>query len=407
MRVLLVTDSYAPQVNGVAVSVRTLARTLDAQGHAVAVYTVRAGPGSPVVETDNFPIVRRPAWRLPLNDAFSVAAPVDRAATRLVERFQPDIIHCHSPFGVGWQGLRAGLARGIPVLGTHHTLYAQYVECYSPFGRRSTRQIGALFRRYVAAFYNRCDLVTCASRFLALDLMSGGVARPVKVVPNAVDIARFAAPARSLTCERDARLLVCGRLAPEKNLFRLLELLEPALRRNPTLTLHVVGDGPLRGELARAVRRRALHAQVVFTGWLDGHALVTQVAASAVTVSASLTENQPLALLESMAAGVPVVALAAGGVGEIVRHGETGYTVDPQAEASAFAEYVERLLADAELRATMGARARVFAERHSATAHAARTLAAYEETVARARWRQVRKSPAHYTGRGITRVLTP
>jgi glycosyltransferase involved in cell wall biosynthesis len=394
-------------VNGVAASVRTLARTLSAQGHAVAVYTVRAGSCSPVVETESFPIVRRPAWRLPLNDAFSVAAPVDRAAPRLVERFQPDVIHCHSPFGVGWQGLRAGLARGIPVLGTHHTLYAQYVECYSPFGRRSTRQISAMFRRYVAAYYNRCDLVTCASRFLALDLMSGGMARPMRVVPNAIDIARFAVPARSVTTTRGSRLLVCGRLAPEKNLFRLLDLLEPALRRCPTLTLRVVGDGPLRRELTRVVHQRALHTQVVFTGWLDGDALVAQVEASDVTVSASLTENQPLALLESMAVGVPVVALAAGGVGEIVRHGETGYTVDPQAEAGVFAEYVERLLADAELRATMGARARLLAERHSAAAHTAQTLAAYEETLARARWRQARKTPAQYAGRGFTGVLTP
>ncbi|MGH2485342.1 MAG: glycosyltransferase [Ktedonobacterales bacterium] len=407
MRVLLVTDSYAPQVNGVAVSVRTLARTLSARGHAVAVYTVRVGGGSPVVESDMFPIARRPAWRLPLNDAFSVAAPVDRAARRFIEEFQPDVIHCHSPFGIGWQGLRAGLAHGIPVLGTHHTLYAQYVECYSPFSRLATQRIGALFRRYVTAFYNRCDLVTCASRFLALDLMRGGMARPVSVVPNAVDIERFASPAQPMAPKRGARLLVCGRLAPEKNLLRLLELVEPALRRNPGLSLHVVGDGPLRRGLARVVNQRALDAQVVFTGWLEGDALVAQIAAADVSVTASLTENQPLALLESMAAGVPIVALAAGGVGEIVRHGETGYTADPQADPGVYTEYVERLVADAELRARMGARARLLAERHSAAAHTALTLAAYEETAARARWRQIRKSPAHYSGRGITRVLTP
>lgn len=407
MRVLLVTDSYAPQGNGVAVSVRTLARTLLAQGHAVAVYTVRAGHKSPAVETDSFTIVRRPAWRLPLNDAFSVAAPVDRAALRLIENFQPDVIHCHSPFGIGWQGTRAGLARGIPLLGTHHTLYAQYVACYSPFGARSTQGIGALFRRYVAAFYNRCDLVTCASRFLALDLMSGGMARPLHIVPNAVDVARFVAPAQSPTTKPGARLLVCGRLAPEKNLFRLLELVEPALRRNPALTLRIVGDGPLRRELTRAVQQRALDARVVFTGWLEGDALVAEVAEADISVSASLTENQPLALLESMAAGVPVVALAAGGVGEIVRHGETGYVVDQQAGPGAFTAHVERLIADAGLRATMGSRARLLAERHTATAHVERTLAAYEETATRARWRQIRKSPAQISGRGITRALTP
>lgn len=401
MRVALVSDSYAPQVNGVAVSVRQLACSLADAGHIVAVYTIRSRSATCHEEPDEYPVVRRPAVPLPLNDAFSLAAPLDRAAQRFVERFQPDVMHCHSPFGIGWQGLRAGLACGIPILGTHHTLFAQYVECYSRFGHWTNRRVAAMFRRYVAAFYNRCDLVTCASRFLAADVMRGGMARPITVIPNAVDTRRFA-PER--ICNRDQsgpRIVYCGRLAPEKNLFDLLDLVEPALRRRPALTLRIVGDGPLRGAIERDITRRGLAGRVILMGWLHGATLAKEIASADISVSASLTENHSLALLESMAAGIPVVALAAAGAPEGVQHGVTGYLIEPSVARADFSDAVERLLAAPDLRAEMGRRARRYAERHTLATYRTSVLAAYAEAISRAEWRlQQKKSPIPGVGRG-------
>lgn len=400
MRVALVSDSYAPQVNGVAISVRLLARSLAEAGHSVAVYTVYSRSSAGDGEPDAYPVVRRPAVPLPLNDAFCVAAPLDRAALRFVERFQPDVMHCHSPFGVGWQGLRAGLACGIPILGTHHTLFAQYVECYSPFGRWTNRRVAAMLRRYVAAFYNRCDLVTCASRFLALDVMRGGMARPITVIPNAVDTQRFSRQPRHVR-DGDAQCIVfCGRLAPEKNLFGLLDLLEPALRGQHALSLRIVGDGPLRAALEHEIVRRGLAGKITLTGWLHGEELAAEIANADLSVSASITENQSLALLESLAAGVPVVALAAAGAPEVVRHGVNGYLLDPGAAASTFAQTVESLLAAPDQRAEMGRQARLFAEQHALEAHRTRVVDAYAETIARAQWRLQQKSPIPGEGRG-------
>ena len=408
MRVLLLSDSYAPQVNGVATSVRMLARSLTAAGHAVAVYTVRPRAGTGAVEPEDYTVERRPAVSLPLNEAFSVAAPMSRAAGRLVEWFRPDVMHCHSPFGIGWQGLRAGLTLGVPVLGTHHTLFAQYVSCYSRLGGETNQRVAALFRRYVAAFYNRCDLVTCASRFLAIDVLSGGLARPLRVIPNAVDIQRFQVARRSQRPAGDgeARLAFCGRLAYEKNLFRLLDLVEPALRRRPALTLRLIGDGPLRGALERDIARRGLQRQVVCTGWLSGDELAVEVAEADISVSASLTENQPLALLESMAAGVPVVALAAAGVPEIVRDGVTGRLVSPDADPQQFSERLERLIASPDLRAEMGMQARASVLRHSIEAHTTSMLAAYVEATARAQWRLKQKSTISEVRRGTSMLGT-
>lgn len=403
MRVALVSDSYAPQVNGVAVSVRLLARSLIEAGHTVAVYTVRARQGAEHEEPDEFPVLRRPAVALPLNDAFSLAAPLDRAAVRFVKHFQPEVMHCHSPFSIGWQGLRAGLACGIPILGTHHTLFAQYVECYSPFGPWTNRRVAAMFRRYVAAFYNRCDLVACASRFLALDVMRGGLARPITVIPNGADTRRFYRRRDRAHDDYHERIVFCGRLAPEKNLFGLLDLLDSTLRRRPTLTLRIVGDGPLRGALERDIARRGLAGQITLTGWLHGDALAAELAGADLSVSASVTENQSLALLESLAAGVPVVALAATGAPEVVQHGVTGCLVDPAA-APDFARTIEYLLSSPDLRTEMGRRARLFAEQRSLAAHRAGVLAAYEEAITRAQWRLRQKSPIPGVGRGTNKL---
>ena len=105
--------------------------------------------------------------------------PLAQLLARVVHRFQPDIVHCHTPFSVGWQGLRAARAERIPVLGTHHTLFGEYVNSYLRLGHQVNGRLATLIRRYVAHFYNQCDLTSSASRFLASDLASGGMRRPV------------------------------------------------------------------------------------------------------------------------------------------------------------------------------------------------------------------------------------
>src|SRR5262249_62187812 len=142
---------------------------------------------------------------------------------------------------------------------------------------------------------------------------------------------------------------LAGRRAGEKTLPLFLVLVAPVLRRIPAVTLDIVGDGPMRVPLVALVRQRGLEDQIHFTGWMRGEALARHVAGCDICVSASLTENQPLALLESLAVGVPVVALAAGGVPEIIDNGRTGYLVDPADRSGCFAQRLEALLQDANL----------------------------------------------------------
>jgi 1,2-diacylglycerol 3-alpha-glucosyltransferase len=381
MRVMIFADTYPPQVNGVASSVCTLARTLSQQGHVVMVCT--AGGRRQGSAGDPFAVVRARAVPLPLYSEFTIAPPIGRTFSRMVQRFQPDIIHCHTPFTVGWQGARAALAAGIPLVGTHHTLFGDYVSSYLHLGHQVNKRLAMLARRYVATFYNHCDLVTSASQYLARDLIAGGLTRPMWIVPNALDTERFRPLPNAPRPEGPGRRIIyVGRLAAEKNLPHLMRLVAPVLRRHPEARFEIAGQGPMLGALVALARELDLERQIRFLGWLRGEELVERIAASDVSVSASLTENQPMALLESLACGVPVVALAAAGVPEIIEEGGNGFLVAPESAAATFAHRLEQVLDDTALRQRLAARAHESAQAYSHAACLRMTLASYAEATA-------------------------
>jgi 1,2-diacylglycerol 3-alpha-glucosyltransferase len=392
MRVLMFTDTYHPQVNGVAACVSTLAQSLSSHGHSVIVCTVLARRGRPatLATTENrFPVIYTRAVTLPRYSDIRIAAPVSLAIGRIARRFHPDIIHCHTPFSTGWQGIQISNSLNIPVLGTHHTLFGEYVAAYSRLGHEINTRLAAWVRRYVATFYNLCDMTSSASSFLARDLGSSGLKRPLTIVPNPVDIYRFRPCASKPFWLRSGyRLVYFGRIAVEKNLHQLIAFVEPFLRRHSHATLEIIGEGPALKSLWNMTRECRLLDQIRFLGWLEGDALVRRVASADICVCASLTENQPVSLLESLACGVPVVALAAGGIPEIITDGEDGFLIEPTHATNQFAERLEQLTRDPSLLLKMGRQATATASRYSTAACLQATLATYQQTISVARRRQ-------------------
>jgi 1,2-diacylglycerol 3-alpha-glucosyltransferase len=385
MRVLLFTDTYHPQINGVAACVSTLAQSLTSHGHSVIVCTVLARRGRPatLATTENrFPVIYARAVPLPRYSDICIAAPVSLAIGRIARQFHPDIIHCHTPFSIGWQGIQISNALNIPLLGTHHTLFGEYVAAYSRLGQEINARLATWVRRYVATFYNLCDMTSSASRFLARDLGSSGLKRPLTIVPNPVDIHRFRPCAGKPSWLRSGyRLVYFGRLAVEKNLHQLITFVEPFLRRHSHATLEIIGDGPALQSLWNTSQESQLLDQIHFLGWLEGDALVHRVASADICVCASLTENQPVSLIESLACGVPVVALAAGGIPEIITDGEDGFLIEPTHAATQFAERLEQLSRDPALLLKMSRQATATAARYSTATCLQATLATYQQTI--------------------------
>ncbi len=349
--IAMFSDSYLPRVSGVVHSVAAFVRALRSEGHRVVV-VAPAYPGYRDVDAD---VIRFPSVRTARNADFPLAIPYSSAGWRRLRTLGLDIVHTHSPFLMGVVGARLARVQRIPLLFTHHTLYDEYVHYVPWIGSRFTQPTT---RAYTTAYANRCDCVIAPSQLIAARLRAQGVRTRIEVLASgAIDPgvfvalqpgwvrAKFGVPAgRPL-------LVTASRLAKEKSVQLVLDAFA-VVRARRDATLLVVGGGPEEAALRQRADELRIGQDTVFAGLLPHHQTLECLAAADVFLFASQTETQGLAVIEAMAAGVPVVAVEAGGVADTVRDGETGFLVPPKPER--LAEKVALLLDDPGLRRTLG-----------------------------------------------------
>ena len=322
MRIVQLTNTYLPHVGGVARSVESFGREYRRLGHRVLV-VAPAFEGAPERETD---VVRMPAIVRFNGSDFSVPVPVPGRVASALDRFRPEIVHSHHPFLLGDTALRVAAARDLPVVFTHHTLYERYTH-YVPGDSPAMKRFVV---DLVVGYSNLCDAVIAPSESIGELLLRRGVTAPVAVIPTGIEVERFASGdggrfRRAEGIREDAFVVGhTGRLAPEKNLPLLARAVGRFLAAEPAARFLVVGAGPsaarVRSELAELGVADRLH----MPGVLTGTRLADAYRAMDVFVFASRTETQGMVLVEAMAAGVPVVALDAPGVREVVRDGIDG-----------------------------------------------------------------------------------
>lgn len=379
MRVLMVSDVYFPRINGVSTSMETFRQTLAAEGIEVKLVVPRYGneadaPGVIRVagrRLPNDPEDRLLAWR-PTHDATYHAAA------------DCDLIHIQTPFVAHYAGLAAARRRGLPVVVTYHTLFEEYLQHYVPFLPASW--LRGLARRFSRRQCNEVDAVVVPSSAMAERLAGYGVTTQREVLPTGIPLARFAAgdgaafrARHSIDANRPLALFV-GRVAHEKNIGFLIDAFAEAIHRCPTALFLITGEGPAMDDLRRHAARRGLADAVRFLGYLDrGHDLPDCYAAATAFVFASRTETQGLVLIEALAAGTPVVALAAMGTADILT--DTPGCLVPPDDPLQFGAILGDLLADPARCRQLAAQAPAAAARWSDAATAQRLAAFYRNTV--------------------------
>lgn len=344
MRVAIFSEVYWPMVSGVGVTLRRLADSLMQRGHAVRVYSASYN----LPESGDRPEVCRSASRpFFLYPDVQWAFPRHRALMEDAQRFRPDVIHLATEFAMGYAGSRVARQLGVPIVASAHTDYEQYASRY-----RVDWAIRAGWR-YLRWFYSQADMVLCPTRIYEQHLHSRGVTH-TGIWSRGVDARLFHPEYRSNAYRGalgarhgDPVITYIGRLAREKNLELLLDAWTSIRSRYPSARLVLVGQGPLEEEIAG----RGL-AGVHLTGLLTGRDLAEAYASADVFAFPSVTETFGNVLLEAMASGLPVVAAAAGGVLEFVRHGRNSWLVQPNS-ADAMAEGVARLLDDVPMRRSL------------------------------------------------------
>lgn len=377
MRVLMVSDVYFPRVNGVSTSIETFRRTLAGLGVEVRLVVPRYGD-----EADEPGIVRVAGRPVPgdREDRLVGWRAMQRAVLAAAE--DCDLIHIQTPFVAHYAGLKAARKLGRPVLATYHTLFEEYLQHYAPWLPAGwlKGQARGLSRRQC----NALDAVVVPSTAMQQRLQSYGVSVPLHVLPTGIPLAQFGRGdglafrlQHGIAPDRPVALFV-GRVAHEKNIAFLLDALLHARQLQPELLLLIAGEGPAMASLQARVKAMSLNDAVTFIGYLDRRqALPDCYAAADVFVFASRTETQGLVLLEAMAAGLPVIALAEMGTVDILAPGRGALA--PPAVPQAFGEMLGNFLQQPTLWRRLADEAPVYASEWSDTAMAARLAGLYRE----------------------------
>jgi len=341
MRVAIITESFPPDVNGVAHTVLRVAEQLIRRGHEPMVVAPRPPRGTRQVGPFPYPVVRVPAVPLPGYPSFRLGLPSRRVAAALAEH-GTEVVHLASPVFLGAHGARVASRLRLPVVAVYQTDLPSYARAY-----RLGRAGEAFAWRWLRRIHNSSGRTLAPSTVTATGLLGHGM-RDVWLWGRGVDTVRFDPARRSqrirgeLAPGGEVIAGYVGRLATEKR----VELLAGVAAMDG-VRLVIVGAGP-----AEAMLRQALPG-ALFLGERRGDELAAIYASLDVFVHTGPYETFGQTLQEAAASGLPVIAPAAGGPLDLVDDGVTGFLVPP-GDADAVTGAVARLAADGGLRGTLG-----------------------------------------------------
>jgi glycosyltransferase involved in cell wall biosynthesis len=347
LRIACVTETYPPEVNGVASTMARFVEGLHRRNHDVQLIRPRQAATQAPEAQPRFHEVLMRGLPIPRYPNLRMGVPSKRALVKLWSTHRPDVVHIATEGPLGYSALQAALHLKLPVGSDFRTNFHAYSRHYG---------VGWLHRpimAYLRKFHNRTQCTMVPTEALRRDLEAAGFRR-VEVVKRGVDTGQFHPRHRSEDLRAtwgaapdDLVVGHVGRLAQEKNLGVLTQAFEAIRREQPRAKLLLVGDGPLRAELL------ARWPDAVFAGQRTGDDLAAHYASMDLFLFPSLTETFGNVTPEALASGVPVVAFDYAAASQIVQPGRTGLLV-PFGDSAAFVVQALALAADADARAAMG-----------------------------------------------------
>ena len=364
LRIGLFTDTYAPQVNGVSISLQLVSEGLQRRGHQVTIFAPRI-PGY----EDNQPgVMRLPSLKYLNNPPIYVAVLGTPRSTWSLTRKHFDVLHAHSPLTVGLLAYLTASTKNLPLIYTYHTSITDYTHYLKVIG-------GTGVIRHAARWFSTTStnlgnqIVVPSPKFYRL-LLEQKVKRPIHVIPNGIDLSNFKAVKNSgsfrskLGVGPDAPILLSvGRVDPEKRLDFLIDAFDRIADRMPEAHLVFAGDGGARKKLQEHAAAVKSSSRIHFLGMVDRAELPGILHDATVFLSASTTEVHPISVIEAIASGLPLVAVQDEAFEGMIVENENGHQTP--LDVTAYSETLLSLLNDPERLKRYGKRSMELSEKYS------------------------------------------
>ncbi len=374
LKIAIFSDTYFPQVNGVAQTLKRLTNHFEKNEILYQIYSPDINDSSTYPNINQFPSL--PLFLYP-ECRTVITSP--RKIENNLQKFKPDLIHLATPYTMGLYGLFAAKKLNIPVVSSYHTHFDQYLKYYR------VAWLAPLLWKYLKWFHHSTEKIFVPSKETMEKLQSQGF-NSLKIWGRGIDCQQFKP---IINASDDIRkrynikekyiLLYVGRLAPEKDLKTLSVIMEKMpVQIKQNIHWLMVGDGPNMEEWKE---RAIVQKNITLTGYLRGEELAKIYAGADLFVFPSYTETFGNVVLESLACGTPAIVANAGGVAEIVEDNRTGRICE-KSNADDFISAIHDLLVNDDERLKMGMEARTYALTKSWDVILDRLLVDYSEIIA-------------------------
>ncbi len=345
LRIGLFTDTYAPQVNGVSISLQLISEGLRAAGHQVTIFA----PKFPGYHDNEQGVVRLPSLKYLNDPPIYVAVLGTPRTTWSLTRKHFDVLHAHSPLSVGLLAYLTASTKGLPLIYTYHTSITDYTHYLKFIGGTGLIRHGA--RWFSTASTNLGDQIVVPSPKFRRLLLDQKVRKPIHTIPNGIDLSNFKEAKKPgsfrarLGVKADAPILLSvGRVDKEKRLDFLIDAFVQIGERFQNAQLVFAGDGGARHELEKKAAATKVHDRIHFLGMVDRITLPDILHDATVFLSASTTEVHPISVIEAIASGLPLVAVQDDAFEGMIEEGLNGHMTP--LDVTAFSSTVSSLLED-------------------------------------------------------------
>lgn len=379
MKILIVADNYYPNVNGSSYFTQRLAYYMKERGHEILVMTASGSFSNKAYKHNEVNVFGTRSISSPLYPGFYFPIPfgIKKAIESEIKRFQPDVIHIQDHFVISPVVQKIAKQLSIPMMGTNHFLpenLTHYLHLPTRLEQMVKNWAWAQFRK----IFEQLHAVTTPTVTAAQHLKGVNLTRTVLAVSNGVDLKKFHPNnngeylKKRLNLPDKPILLYVGRLDQEKNLDVILKSLPKVLEK---VDIHfvIVGKGFMTNKIKKIAQDLNLSHAVTFTGFISDEDLPNLYTIADCFVIAGIAELQSLVTMEAMASGLPVVAVNAMALPELVRHGENGYLFELH-EIDSLANHLINIFSNPELRKKMGERSLEFIQAHDIN----KTMAIFE-----------------------------